>query len=937
MSGPGFVVLGLVGPSASGEPGGTRWLVQEGEVSLFLARQQAGGGLGRRRPVTTLVAPAALVLDEAPEGWSLVTVPGLDCSTQVLDDTVNDEVVRRCVQNTVAQLGAVLEHTAIPPNEKVIRLGRRPAYVAVGRAAVLEECAWVAATEGEPTLAGHALPRSGAPVPPRVAIAGGRFHALTARPLDEIGTDDLCVGLAWLLDVTVAVRLAETLALDAAEHANVGDWAESARHAERTAVRVLVSEFEPADAAMVVSVAGVEPIVAAAMRVGAHAGFKVRAPRGGLGGREGTDAVRAVAAASRLFFRRVALDGDWWVGPDEAVLGFRPNGSPVALLPAAGGMIAVDEDGGQQSVNAQVAVGLLHVGFVFSRPIEGEDLNAWAIAAPALAKRRSALVRYAGWALVTALIGLAVPFATGVVFGEIIPKADRSRLLFLIAVLVALSLANVPLQVVLTAARTRVEAPTMLDIQRGVWGRVLRSPVAFVRSMGAGDLSVRLMSLEGARGPIEQTLLAPLPTMLSGLAAGAVLFHYSGELATVAVMTALAMLAVAVWLARAAANSQLAVETASGQVNGFLFQVYGAIPKLRVAAAESRALLAWAGRFRGAVGQRLRRAVGHQLLFTGMIPMLGTLSLLAAIAITGPTSVTVGTFIAFQTTYSLFLAGVSTFATSTGTVLQLRPTIHRAVGLTAAIAEAGEGRTDPGNLRGGVELSNVTFRYQPELPVVLDDLSLRIAPSEMIALAGASGCGKSTIVRLLLGFEQPERGTVLFDGFDLTSLDVESVRRQMGVVLQDGQLMPGSVHQNIAGVADLSEREAWEIAEIVGLADEIRAMPMQMQTVVTLNGGAFSGGQRQRLLIARALAPRPRILILDEATSALDNVTQQVITRNLAELGMTRIVVAHRLSTMVDADRIVMVVGGRIAEQGRYEDLMARRGAFWSLAARQVI
>jgi ABC-type bacteriocin/lantibiotic exporter with double-glycine peptidase domain len=246
-------------------------------------------------------------------------------------------------------------------------------------------------------------------------------------------------------------------------------------------------------------------------------------------------------------------------------------------------------------------------------------------------------------------------------------------------------------------------------------------------------------------------------------------------------------------------------------------------------------------------------------------------------------------------------------------------------------------RTDPGMLRGSIAFAGVRFRYQPNMRAVLDGLSFRVEPSEMVAIAGHSGCGKSTMIRMLLGFEQPEEGTILFDDQDLTSLDVEAVRRQLGVVLQDGQLAPGTIRENIAGVATMSDAELWELAAIVALDEDIRAMPMGMDTVITLNGGAFSGGQRQRLLIARALANRPRILLLDEATSALDNVTQRVITDNLAQLGMTRIVIAHRLSTMVDADRIMVLDAGRIVEQGDFAELMASRGRFHALASRQLL
>jgi ATP-binding cassette subfamily C protein len=494
-----------------------------------------------------------------------------------------------------------------------------------------------------------------------------------------------------------------------------------------------------------------------------------------------------------------------------------------------------------------------------------------------------------------------------------------------------------PLQLVLTAARTRFEAAAAFDLQRGIWGRVLRSPLSLVKRIGAGDVAIRFGALESARDPIDETVLAPIPGLLSSLLAGAVLFYFNAQLAMIVIAVGLAVLFAAILLARTAAREQEALDAGTGSVNGFLFQVLLAIPKLRVAAAESRAFLAWAGHFRNAVGQRLMRAVAHQRLLVDLIPTVGALALYAGVASIGPQNIGIGLFMAFQTTYLLFLSGVALAAAAAGTVLQLRPVLRRATELTQAPLESGSGRADPGRLKGGLSLTQVTFRYDATARPVLDNLSLQVEPGEMVAIAGHSGSGKSTLLRILLGFEEPEQGSVLFDDQQLVSLDVEAVRRQLGVVMQDGQLIPGSVHENIAGVATLSEQQAWELAEIVALADDIRAMPMGMLTMVTLNGGAFSGGQRQRLLIARALAARPQILLLDEATSALDNITQRVITKNLAELGMTRIVIAHRLSTLVHADRIIVLEHGRIAEEGDFDTLMARNGTFRSMATRQLL
>jgi ATP-binding cassette subfamily C protein len=250
--------------------------------------------------------------------------------------------------------------------------------------------------------------------------------------------------------------------------------------------------------------------------------------------------------------------------------------------------------------------------------------------------------------------------------------------------------------------------------------------------------------------------------------------------------------------------------------------------------------------------------------------------------------------------------------------------------------EITQDRASPGVLGGGIEMANIRFRYAEDVPPILENFSLRIEPGEFVALVGPSGSGKSTILRLLLGFENPESGTVFFDGKDLQTLDLREARRQIGVVLQSNSLIPGDIFRNIVGESSLTLDDAWRAAEMAGLADDIRAMPMQMHTVISEGGAGFSGGQKQRLAIARALAHSPRLLFFDEATSALDNRTQAIVTASLEKLNATRLVIAHRLSTIIQADRIVVLRNGRVVEDGTYEKLMAERGFFHELASRQL-
>jgi ABC-type bacteriocin/lantibiotic exporter with double-glycine peptidase domain len=252
------------------------------------------------------------------------------------------------------------------------------------------------------------------------------------------------------------------------------------------------------------------------------------------------------------------------------------------------------------------------------------------------------------------------------------------------------------------------------------------------------------------------------------------------------------------------------------------------------------------------------------------------------------------------------------------------------------VPEVDESKAEPGDLSGEIELSHISFRYQEDGPLILDDLSVRAGPGEFIALVGPSGSGKSTCLRLILGFERPTAGSIYFDGQDLAGLAVQSVRRQIGVVLQTGRPMAGSLFSNIIGSSNLGIDDAWEAARMAGLEEDIKAMPMGMHTVVSEGAETFSGGQKQRILIARAIVHRPRIVLFDEATSALDNRTQEIVSRSLERLKATRIVIAHRLSTIQNADRIYVVEAGRVVEQGSYQELLRGNGPFARLAERQI-
>jgi len=296
-----------------------------------------------------------------------------------------------------------------------------------------------------------------------------------------------------------------------------------------------------------------------------------------------------------------------------------------------------------------------------------------------------------------------------------------------------------------------------------------------------------------------------------------------------------------------------------------------------------------------------------------------------------------GKFVAFNAAFGVVLSAALGLSSASLSMLAVIPLLERLKPIITTPPEVDAAKSFPGKLSGKIEISHVNFRYRPDGPLVLKDICLSIKPGQFVALAGPSGSGKSTLLRMLLGFETPETGSISYDGQDLQKLDVSALRHRIGVVLQQSSIMPGDIFHNIVGLDESATMEsAWEAARMAGMEADIRQMPMQMQTIIGQGGSTFSGGQRQRLMIARAIYGKPRIIFFDEATSALDNQTQQIVTESLDRLQATRIVVAHRLSTIVHADCIVVIDKGQIAQQGTYEELMKQGGPFAELAKRQI-
>ncbi|MEM9304858.1 MAG: ATP-binding cassette domain-containing protein, partial [Pseudomonadota bacterium] len=382
----------------------------------------------------------------------------------------------------------------------------------------------------------------------------------------------------------------------------------------------------------------------------------------------------------------------------------------------------------------------------------------------------------------------------------------------------------------------------------------------------------------------------------------------------------------------------------NGKIASLVLQLLNGVSKLRTSGAENHAFYTWSIDF--AKVRRLSFRIGtiqnFVVTFNSAFPVLASMAIFSGLVfLTGgkeatTPGMTTGEFIAFNAAFGAFMAASLALSDASLNLLRALPLYERLKPIITTPAEVDENKDDPGELTGEIELSHVHFRYDPDGPWIIKDVSLKIRPGEFVAFVGGSGCGKSTLMRLTVGFETPEKGSVYFDGKELSTLDIRGVRQQMGVVLQDSQVLPVDIFRNIVGTSSLTEEDAWEAARKVGLDKDIKMMPMGMHTYVMEGGGGFSGGQIQRLLLARAVVHNPRIMLLDEATSALDNKTQAIVTESMNRMQATRIAIAHRLSTIVDADTIYVLDKGEVAEAGSYDELMELDGLFASLAKRQI-
>ncbi len=653
------------------------------------------------------------------------------------------------------------------------------------------------------------------------------------------------------------------------------------------------------------------------------------------------DRVRHLAGVLRLRTRRILLEHEWWTRDNGPLLGFLAEDErPVALLRDRGDRYELYDPQTRTTTRLSRAEAQhLHpFGYGFFRTLPGRALGRRDLLGFAFFDVRRDLVTALLLGTLVGLLGTIFPLVMGHVFDAVIPGAERGLLQQIVLLLVGLAMGSTVLGLVRSIALARVSTKMSTSVQAAVWDRLLSLPVRFFRSYTSGDLADRAMGIDRIHRALSGSMLSSVISVLFGTWYLALLLVYDVRLA----LAAIGLLGVPLLLSLGSSVSQLRFQREAaalrGRLSGLLAQLFDGIAKIRVAGLEPVAFHLWAREFRELRGLRYRSTL-LDIWMGGLgsfYPAITTAVIFYLAAAGLGERLTTGQFLAFFAALTIFMGSLLGLLENGLVLISTIPLWERARPILEAEVEADSHKEHPGRLTGDIEVSHLSFRYTPDQPMVLDQVSFRVAAGEFVAVVGASGCGKSTLLRILLGFEQPVTGSVLYSGQPLSSLDVREVRRQLGVVLQDSRVLSGSIRDNICGAYVLDDEQVWQALRQAGLAADVEAMPMGLHTIVSHGGSSLSGGQRQRLMIARAIVNEPKILLLDEATSALDNRTQAIVSSSLESLRVTRIVIAHRLSTIQNADRILVMDRGRIVDQGRYDELVAREGPFRELARRQL-
>ncbi|MDE0702377.1 MAG: ATP-binding cassette domain-containing protein [Rhodospirillaceae bacterium] len=648
--------------------------------------------------------------------------------------------------------------------------------------------------------------------------------------------------------------------------------------------------------------------------------------------------------ASGVRARRVRFEaeGEWWRGDSNAMLAFRAeDGRPVALLPGRFGRYREFDPVSKRSVRVTAArAGALRPeAWMFYRPLPSGNVKPADLWGIALHGSVADLARLAIAGLPGGLIKLLPALALGIVANHVVAGGSAGTLYAVAAAVAGFGLLGALLHLLQSTAMMRLEGRSASRVEAAFWDRLMRLPPSVLRRRPAGDLAMSGMTFQNLRDGLQGVVADSLLSVLFLLPVFGVIFFYDTALGLVALAFSLASLLITVILGLRQISPYGRMIGAARRVTGRLFQIVGGISKLRVENAEGSAFAIWARDYREQKRAEVELGAleAHSRAFGAALPFLAGGALLFAVVAVGDRSLPVGDFLVVYTVFIAFQSAVARLGESFGTVAAMLPAFDQMRPLLAAIPESESEGEPVEHLGGDILFDRISFRYDPDGPLVLDDVTLHARPGEFVAIAGESGAGKSTLFRLALGIDRPTAGAVYYDGRDLRYLNLKQVRRKIGAVPQSVGLHPQDLWDNLVGHHDgVASEEVWRAARIADVEDQIKAMPMGMMTMVGTSGAVLSGGESQRITIARSVIGSPRIMLFDEATNWLDNESQAKVMQNLTALTSTRVVIAHRLSTLEQADLIYVLQAGKVVQSGSFGELMEVDGVFSELVRRQI-
>ncbi|MGE5606031.1 MAG: NHLP bacteriocin export ABC transporter permease/ATPase subunit [Bacteroidota bacterium] len=684
------------------------------------------------------------------------------------------------------------------------------------------------------------------------------------------------------------------------------------------------------------------PLFRACSLVAASRKIDIKAPAQLV--KDGTAAVTLddITKASNFNIREVILESNWWKKDIGSLLGFmQEDGRPVAIIATRPQTYLVYDvaKGRKFKVTGKTARLINPKAVMFYRPFPNKILQIKDLAVfghESIWKQDIMIFVLIG--LVGSVFGMATPKVTELLFNKIIPEGSMSQLVQIASLYFVVLASKILLDTTRSFATKRMEGHLESSMQAAVMDRLVKLPVPFFKQYTTGDLTSRVNAISTIRSILSGAVINAIITGVFGLVYLVMLFMYSMKLAVVALVMVAVIVLVNYLVSIINLKYAKEQQKVDNKIHGLVYELVTGVSKFRSAGAEERAFHRWALPF--SKGAAINIKSGYLVNGVEVVNTAANIifsMIFYYMIVVKKVGIPLGQFVAFQSAFAIFSTSILGLMKTIIDSNRVLPLYELAKPILETLPEYDAEKPDPGVIKGAIELKHINFRYNPDGPLILKDVSLTIQEGEYVGIVGSSGSGKSTLLRILLGFEKPEDGQVYYDGKDLSTIDVKALRRQFGVVLQNAHVMAGSIYNNIVGSHyHLTLKDAEEAAAMAGLSGDIEQMPMGMHTMVPDGGSTLSGGQRQRLVIARALVNKPKILFFDEATSALDNRTQEIVSQSLKRLKATRIVIAHRLSTIVECDRIIVFKDGRIVEEGTYRELMDKAGLFAELAKRQL-